>query len=172
MNGTTGRCSNCHMNVKPGRVVHRETTAPFTATSGRTDCSSCHSWPGTAARRRPNWLGAGRRAAVHLRRRLHDPAAARGDTTTTQAGINNLPHPTVGRRRAPPATQDGGGRKAIGYDHISTLDNANCDACHEAGSDLVSPTWNGATSQSGGAGDTRPFTITSLVAKKGGAAAR
>jgi hypothetical protein len=61
-----------------------------------------------------------------------------------------------------------GGRNAIGYDHSSALNNANCNACHEAGSDLVNPVWNRATSQSSGAGDTRPFTIASLSAKKGG----
>jgi hypothetical protein len=32
----------------------------------------------------------------------------------------------------------------------------------------VGTAWNGATSQGSGAGDTRPFTLTSIVAHKGG----
>jgi hypothetical protein len=53
-----------------------------------------------------------------------------------------------------------GGKQAIGYDHASTLITANCNSCHEAGSNLVNPVWNGATTLAAGAGDTRPFTVT------------
>ncbi len=52
----TGRCSNCHVNVKPGATYARQDHAAFTATSAQ-DCASCHSWPGTSATT-PNWLGA------------------------------------------------------------------------------------------------------------------
>ena len=58
MNGTTGRCSNCHMNVKPGANYTAEDHSPFTNASGSQDCSSCHAWPGTGSAAAPNWLGA------------------------------------------------------------------------------------------------------------------
>jgi hypothetical protein len=60
-----------------------------------------------------------------------------------------------------------GGKRATGYDHASTLANGRCSACHEAGSDLVGTPWNGAGSQAAGAGDTRPFTFSSLTAHRG-----
>lgn len=56
INGTTGRCSNCHLNVKPGPSYTQQDHSAYTATSA-TDCSSCHSWPGTSPTT-PNWLGA------------------------------------------------------------------------------------------------------------------
>jgi hypothetical protein len=56
-----------------------------------------------------------------------------------------------------------GGRKALGYDHLSPLINSNCAACHEAGSDLVGTVWNGATAQNLGAGDTRPITLATVT---------
>ena len=92
------------------------------------------------------------------------PAA---NTTTVQAGISNLPHPTVGSQACTVCHSDGAGRKAIGYDHAPTSINNLCSACHEAGSDLVSPVWNGATTQVG-AGDTRPFTLKSVQASADG----
>jgi hypothetical protein len=58
MNGTSGRCSNCHMNVKPGPSYAGQDHAGFSAASGSTDCSSCHSYPGTGTLAAPNWLGA------------------------------------------------------------------------------------------------------------------
>jgi hypothetical protein len=90
------------------------------------------------------------------------PAAAAG---TLQTGITNLPHPTVAMGTACTSChkQAGGGRLATGYDHKSTLINANCGSCHEAGSDLVNAPWNGSTSAAGGAGDTRPFTMVGTV---------
>ena len=94
------------------------------------------------------------------------PAAA----PTTQTGIANLPHPTVASGTSCATCHAGGagGKQAIGYDHASALINAACSACHEAGSNLVGTAWNGHTTQAAGAGDTRPFTLTSIVAHKGG----
>src|SRR5262249_12365625 len=57
---------------------------------------------------------------------------------------------------------------AIGYDHASALISSNCGACHEAGSPFVGTRWNGATAQASGAGDTRPFTLTSVTATRSG----
>ena len=58
MNGTTGRCSNCHMNVKPGPAFAGEDHSSFRSVSGTQDCASCHAWPGTGSTASPNWLGA------------------------------------------------------------------------------------------------------------------
>ena len=166
-NGTTGRCSTCHMNVKPG-ASFSPSHASYTSASGidRLRVLSL-----VARRGRHGVAQLARRSGgvptVHLDGRLHDPEATRREHDDDSGGISNLPHPTVGSQACTTCHKDGGGRKAIGYDHNSTLDNANCDACHEAGSDLVSPAWNGSTSQSGGAGDTRPFTITSLAREEG-----
>src|SRR6266403_1710127 len=57
MNGSTGRCSNCHMNVRPGASFAFDHST-FTAAAGSQDCGSCHSWPGTATPATANWLGA------------------------------------------------------------------------------------------------------------------
>jgi hypothetical protein len=64
MNGTTGRCSNCHMNVKPGAIFIAEDHSSFTDAPGSQDCSSCHTWPGTGSATAPNWLGAAGAPAV------------------------------------------------------------------------------------------------------------
>ncbi len=56
LNGTTARCSNCHMNVKPTAVYTQQDHSAFTATSPQ-DCSDCHAWPGTNPTT-PNWQGA------------------------------------------------------------------------------------------------------------------
>jgi hypothetical protein len=167
LNGTTGRCSNCHLNVKPGTTYTAMDHSGFTATSAQ-DCSACHSWPGTATPPTPNWKGATGTPlfitvggfAIPL------PPAA---TATTQVGIASLPHPTLaaGASCATCHTGGAGGKNAIGYDHLSTLINAKCSACHEAGSNLVGTIWNKATTQSAGAGDTRPFTLTTIVATRG-----
>ena len=58
INGTTGRCSNCHMNVKPGLSFTLFDHSAFTANSGTQDCNSCHMWPGTGTPTAANWLGA------------------------------------------------------------------------------------------------------------------
>ena len=57
MNGGTGRCSNCHMNLKPGTGYAAMDHSAYTATS-TTDCVGCHAWPGTGTSTAPNWLGA------------------------------------------------------------------------------------------------------------------
>ena len=57
MNGGTGRCSNCHMNVRPGASFAFDHST-FTAAAGSQDCGSCHSWPGTGTPATANWLGA------------------------------------------------------------------------------------------------------------------
>lgn len=57
MNGSTGRCSDCHMNVKPTAGFTAFDHSAFSAVPGTQDCSSCHSWPGTGTPT-PNWLGA------------------------------------------------------------------------------------------------------------------
>ena len=64
MNGTTGRCSNCHMNTKPGATFTAFDHSTFSATSGTQDCSSCHSWPGTGTATASNWLGAAAAPAI------------------------------------------------------------------------------------------------------------
>jgi hypothetical protein len=61
-----------------------------------------------------------------------------------------------------------GGKQAKAYDHASALINPACSSCHEAGSNLVGTVWNRATAQASGAGDTRPFTLTSIVARADG----
>ncbi len=165
MNGTTGRCSNCHMNVRPTAVFAAQDHSTFTATSGTQDCSACHSWPGTGTASAPNWLGAAgmpQYIAVGGFTIPKPPAATLG---TTQGGINNLPHPAVAQ--GVPCTTchltAAGGKKAFGYDHLSPLIASNCRSCHEAGSDLVGTVWNNATTLGAGAGDTRPFTATALT---------
>jgi hypothetical protein len=170
LNGTTGRCSNCHLNVKPGPGYTAQDHSAFTSAAGSQDCSACHSWPGTGTAGAPNWQGASGTPqfiavggfAIPL-----PPATA----ATTQAGIASLPHPTVATGTSCATCHAGGvgGKQAIGYDHASALINANCSACHEAGSNLVGTAWNRATTQSTGGGDTRPFTLTTIVAHKGGA---
>ena len=160
MNGTTGRCSSCHMNVKPGATFTAFDHSAFSATSGSQDCSSCHSWPGTGTASTPNWLGAGA-MPMYISVggfAIKQPPAT---TPTTQLGINNLPHPAVGTGVACTAchAMAAGGKSAIGYDHLSPLINPNCSSCHEAGTNLIGTIWNGATTVAAGAGDSRPYTL-------------
>lgn len=167
MNGTTGRCSNCHMSLKPGSGYTKQDHGTFTGASGSEDCSSCHSWPGTGTAAAPNWLGAtGQPQYLSVGGFSISQPPATG--ATTQGGIFNLPHPpsTSGLCTDCHASS-GGGKQAKGYDHASALSNSNCNSCHEAGSDLVGTAWNSATVTSSGAGDTRPYTLTSVVAKYG-----
>jgi len=165
-NGTTGRCSNCHMNVKPGATFTTFNHSAYTATSGTPDCSSCHSWPGTGTATSPNWLGAGGMPmyiAVGGFTIPQPPAT----TSMLQTGIANLPHPTVAAGVACTACHATatGGKNAKGYDHLSTLINANCSSCHEAGTNLIGTPFNGATAQASGAGDSRPYTLASVLAE-------
>ena len=167
-NGTTGRCSNCHMNSKPG-AAYPTSHALLSSTSGTTDCSSCHSWPGTgspaSATSPPNWLGAVGGAPQYIPVGGFSVSQPPASSPRTQVGINNLPHPPVAGGAACTTCHSsaGGGKNAKGYDHVSALINSNCSSCHEAGSNLVGTTWNGASSAGSGAGDTRPFSSRGLV---------
>ena len=123
-----------------GRPSPRRITAASPPRRGRRTAAPATPSPAPAPSRRRTGSARRGHAAVHLRRRLHRPAAARARRPTTQPGITNLPHPTLtgGRHPAPPATPAArGGKNAIGYDHASTLISANCGSCHEAGSNLV-----------------------------------
>ncbi len=158
------------MNVKPGPGFAAQDHSAFTNTSGSEDCSSCHSWPGTGTAAAPNWLGAAGGMPIYISVggfAITQPPAA---TATTQKGITNLPHPTVASGTACTTCHatTAGGKGAHGYDHGSPLINSNCSSCHEAGSDLVGTPWNSSTTTASGAGDTRPFTLTSVVATRGG----
>jgi hypothetical protein len=168
INGTTGRCSNCHMNVKPGASFTGQDHSSYTNVSGSTDCSSCHSWPGTGTVSAPNWLGAAGGVPQYIPVggfNIPQPPATAG--TAPEPNISNLPHPTVG---STPCTtchsSASGGVMAKGYDHASTLANSRCDACHEAGTNLIGTLWSGATSEPG-AGDSRPYTLASISACQG-----
>jgi hypothetical protein len=169
LNGSTGRCSNCHLNVKPGPGFTAMDHSAFTNAAGTQDCSACHAWPGTGTATAPNWLGATgtpQFIAVGGFPVPQPPATS----ATTEPGIANLPHPTLAAGMTCSTCHPGGtgGTQAAGYDHASALAAASCGACHEAGSNLVGTGWNGATAQASGAGDTRPFTLTSIVATRGG----
>lgn len=164
LNGTTGRCSTCHLNVKPGPGYTLHNHGAYTAASGTTDCSACHSYPGTGTLTAGNWLGAVGGVPTFIPVGGFTVPAPPAASPVTQTGINNLPHPTVGAQACTAChTNPGGGKQAIGYDHKSTLINANCNSCHETGSNLVGTGWNNSTTSSGGAGDTRPYTINALV---------
>jgi len=173
INGTTGRCSSCHLNVKPGAVYPAQDHAAFTGAQTSQDCSACHSWPGTgsatAAGSPPNWRGASNFPPFISVGGFAIPLPP-ATVTTTQSGIANLPHPTVGTGTTCATCHSGGigGKQAKGYDHASALINSACSSCHEAGSNLVGTVWNRATAQAAGAGNTRPFTLTSVVAQEGG----
>jgi hypothetical protein len=165
MNGTTGRCSNCHLNVKPTATFRPLDHSSFTNAPGSQDCASCHAFPGTGTPAAPNWLGAGGSPQFISVGGFTIPQPP-APSPTTQPGINNLPHPTMGAGVSCTTCHAtaSGGKGANGYDHASALIAANCASCHEAGSNLVGTGWNNATTEPAGAGDTRPFTLSSVVA--------
>jgi hypothetical protein len=165
MNTTSGRCSNCHFALKPGPSYTQFDHSAITNVAGSQDCSSCHTWPGTSTTT-PNWLGAASMPAFITVGGFTIPKPPAGTTGTLQAGIANLPHPTPGTGVACTDchSQASGGRQAFGYDHLASAGLTRCNACHEAGSDLVGTVWNGATSEAAGLGDTRPFTLPSVRA--------
>jgi hypothetical protein len=167
LNGGTGRCSNCHLNVKPGTSYTAQDHSGFTATSTQ-DCSACHSWPGTGTSAAPNWKGA-TGTPLYITVGGFTIPAPPAATPTTQTGIASLPHPTVTAPTTCATCHSGGvpGKMAIGYDHKSGLANSACNACHEAGTNLLGTPWNGATAQASGAGDSRPFTLTAVTAQRG-----
>ena len=163
LNVSGGRCSSCHLNEKPAASFGVDHSS-FTSVSGSQDCASCHTYPGQAsgAIPTPNWLGAVGAAPATLNvggfTIPQPPATTAG---AVQSGISNLAHPTLtGSLTCTTCHTGGGGTNAIGYVHPTTL--TACNACHEAGSNLVGTAWNSATSQTAGLGDTRPFTLTSL----------
>jgi Cytochrome c7 and related cytochrome c len=153
----SGRCSNCHINEKPSAATFSPSHAGFTATAGTQDCSSCHTYPGTGTAAAPNWLGATGAAPATFSAGGYTIPAPPAASATTQTTVNNVKHP-ANTSCTSCHTGGVGGLGAIGYDHSSTA--ASCNVCHEAGSNLLSPAWNKATSQSAGLGDTRPFTLT------------
>ena len=109
VNGTTARCSNCHLNVKPGTTFTQQDHSAYTATSTQ-DCAACHSWPGTGTPTAPNWLGAtGAHAATGA------TATSTLDCNTCHGqGGNSTKHLTT-----PAATHYGG------------ITNGNkCTSCH------------------------------------------
>jgi hypothetical protein len=63
MNGSTGRCSNCHLNVSPRSSYPKFSHAGFSNAPGSPDCSGCHTYPGTGTVGAANWLGAGTAAS-------------------------------------------------------------------------------------------------------------
>jgi hypothetical protein len=162
---TTTRCSTCHMNVRPGTTFTAQDHSAFTAT-GTQECSSCHTWPGSGTPAAPNWQGAGAPQYLTVGGfTIPNPPAS---PPFIQAGIPNLPHPGTASRTCATCHAGGaGGKHAFAYDHASTLIGTNCASCHEAGSDLVGTPWNGATSLSAGAGDTRPITIAAVPQQSG-----
>ncbi len=163
LSASTGRCSNCHMNVKPG-VAFATDHSTFTSVSGSEDCATCHTFPGTGTNSAPNWYGASNVPLNITVGGFTIPVPPAAAANTIQSGIASLPHPTVVSPTTCASCHTGGigAKNAIGYDHASTLIKTNCNSCHESGSNLVGTVWNGATTQATGAGDTRPFTLTTL----------
>jgi hypothetical protein len=158
LNTTTGRCSNCHMNVVPGSSFTKQDHSAFSDVSGSTDCNACHAFPGTGTTAAPNWLGAVGGAPTCFDAggfTIPDPPAA--NNTTVQSGDACLTHPSLSGTESCTSchTSASGGTGAIGYDHAATAQS--CSECHEAGSNLVGTAWNKAD---GGSGDTRPISFT------------
>ena len=89
MNGTTGRCSDCHLNVKPTAGFPLFDHSGFTSAPGSQDCSSCHIWPGTGTASAPNWLGA---SAAPLTVTL--PGWSSGSVITSETVTFSHPAPT------------------------------------------------------------------------------
>jgi hypothetical protein len=176
VNGTTARCSNCHLAEKPGAAYTAYNHTALTGASGSTDCASCHAWPGTGTTTNPNWKGAVGGAPVYISVggfNITQPPAPNG--TTIQGGIANLPHPPGTCAQC--HTGGTGGKNAFGYDHAQAP-NTNCRACHESGSNLVGTVWNpnapgaantsASCSEGGGTikdrgGDTRAIDVTTIA---------
>jgi hypothetical protein len=174
----TGRCSSCHLNVKPDVTFAAQNHSAFTDTSA-TDCSSCHLWPGAGTAAAPNWHRAGAASApptiaVGGFTTAQPPAP---NATTLQPGLNGLAHPAVSGSCTGCHATASGGRGANGYDH-ALAPATGCSSCHEAGSDLVGTPWtlnapgaNQLAAQCGRGGgtvadrggNTRPIGITSLA---------
>ena len=169
MNGTTGRCSNCHLNVKPTAAFTTFDHSTFTDVSGSADCATCHAFPGTGTAAAPNWLGAqGTPQYINVGGfTIPNPPAS--NTSTVEANIASLPHPTVPSGTACTTCHSSATvfKPAIAYDHASPLIDGNCSSCHEDGSNLVSVPYNGASAELSGAGDTRPIQVSNLTVYHG-----
>jgi predicted CxxxxCH...CXXCH cytochrome family protein len=107
LNGSTGRCSNCHINVKPTSVFSTDHSA-YTATSP-TDCSSCHTWPGTNPAT-PNWLGA---------KGAHASSGSTAGSTLDCSTCHGMNGSSSMRLAVPTASHFGG-----------TSDGNTCISCH------------------------------------------
>jgi hypothetical protein len=166
LDGSTGRCSNCHLNVKPTAAFTAYDHGALTGAAGSQDCSACHAWPGKGGPGAPNWLGASAMPQYITVGGFTVPAPP-ATSPFTQGGVANLPHPTSSSTCSSCHPGGTGGKGAIGYDHASPLVTTSCNACHEAGTNLLGTPWNGATTAASGAGDSRPFTLTSVVARRG-----
>ncbi len=171
----TGRCSACHLNLKPVATYPGHDHSAYSDTSP-TDCRACHAWPGTGTPTAPNWHAPPALAPSTMTvggfSVAQPPAASSG---VVQAGLTGLQHPAVpaGGSCTSCHSQAAGGRNAFAYDH-ALAPSTGCNACHEAGSDLVATPWSpgtGAIAASctlGGGmilpsgGDTRPVGLTSL----------
>lgn len=171
----SGRCSTCHANLAPAASFTKQDHTGFTATSA-TDCSACHSWPGTGSAGQPNWrLTSGVPPFITVGGfRVAQPPAP--NAMTTQAGVPNVPHPAVpaGGSCTTCHASASGGRGAFAYDHAQAP-ATGCASCHEAGSDLVATPWTpgagmvtASCTRGGGmilssGGDTRPVGLSSLA---------
>jgi len=151
--GISGGCALCHAAGAQFAVLP---IAGFTHPSmGASDCSSCHHTATWQAQNAPQYISVGGFA-------VSQPPAT---SPITQMGISNLPHPTVATSAMCSSCHPNAvGKPSSGYDHLSSLINFQCDACHEAGSDLLGTPWNNAATMDQGAGDSRPYTLLSVVA--------
>ena len=170
-NGTTGRCSNCHLNVKPAASFPGQDHTRVHRRFRIDDCGSCHSWPGAGGVAAPDWLGASGGVPTVISVggfTISNPPAANTTTTSRKASPTCRTRPS-GRRPAPPATsarQAGAMRSDTTTRRRSTTPIATLATRRAAISST--PCGTARPVEASGAGDTRPFTISSLSAKKGG----
>jgi hypothetical protein len=172
LNGTTGRCSHCHINNKPDSSFAAQNHSGFAQNSG-TDCAACHSWPGAGSPSAPDW----KKPPQPLNVGGFVVPSPPGDGGL-EPGVNGLFHPAVpaGASCTTCHATSSGGRGAFGYDHSGAPTGA-CSACHEAGSDLVGSPWvlnapgavmvaatcaKGSGTIADRGGDTRPVGLSSL----------
>jgi len=171
----TGRCSACHFNLKPVPSYPGHDHSAYLEASG-TDCRACHAWPGTGTAASPNWHAPAALAPATMSVggfSIARPPAP--DAGIIQAGLSGLQHPAVpaGGSCTSCHTQATGGRNAFAYDH-ALAPSTGCNACHEAGSDLVATPFSVGTGTvaavcsfgggmvQAGAGDTRPVGLSAL----------
>jgi hypothetical protein len=175
-------CAACHESQRPDRLLGQAAAATALgfdhAAAGTGDCLACHRATVTTGRYANLYGPSGTLPGGDWQGGVGSPqfitvggfAVPQPPATapTVQAGIANLPHPTSTSATCTSCHASGtGGMKASGYDHASNLAATACNACHEAGSPLLAAAWNGTTAQGSGAGDTRPFTLGTIVARRG-----